>query len=356
MADLIINYKKRIQQIYLPPQGDKYWRFEDIIGHNNIRYFSFGRHALSEGLVISGIKEGDKVLLPGFICKDLLASINSIGAVPLYYEVDKKLKICIAPEDLPDAKAILAVNYFGFPQDLPPFREYCKHTGAILIEDNAHGLFSQDEDGRYLGTRGDIGIFSLRKTIPMPNGAALVVNNPNIACKLKPQISFNGKYEPASFKIKQGLRRLVPLIGATSIQSVISCVRCFRKMRTGCEIYPSMPDDEYILPAQVAPCANLFSYLSSVDIAEEKVRRRELYILIDKLLKHSGCKPVFETLPEHAVPYCYPFYAKPSEISMIKTILKKQSLQCFQWSDLPEAVKSVAPVHYRNMWNVPFLW
>lgn len=356
MSEHIINYKKRIRQIYLPMQRGEYWRFEDIIGHKNIRYFSFGRHALSEGLVISGIKERDKVLLPGFICRDLLASINSIGALPLYYEVDKKLKICTAPEDLPDAKAILLVNYFGFPQGLAPFREYCNRTGAILIEDNAHGLFSQDEDGKLLGTRGHIGIFSFRKTIPIPNGAALVINNSDIAYKLKPQIQFNGKYEPASFKIKQGLRRLVPLIGATSIQSATSCVRYFRKLRTGYEIYPSMSDDENILPAQVSPCANLFSYLSSVDIGEEKVRRRELYNWVDTLLKHLDCEPVFGTLPERVVPYGYPFYAKPSEIHMIKTIFKKQSLQCIQWPDLPEAVKPVSPEHYRKMWLVQFLW
>lgn len=356
MSEHIINYKKRIQQIYLPPQGGKYWRFEDIIGHKNIRYFSFGRHALSEGLIISGIKEGDKVLLPGFICRDLLASINSIGAIPIYYEVDKKLKICTAPEDLPDAKAILAVNYFGFTQDLVPFRKYCEQTGAVLIEDNAHGLFSQDEDGKLLGTRGDIGIFSFRKTVPIPNGAALVVNNPDIAYRLTPQIQFNGKHESPSFKIKQELRRLSPLIGSTSMQSIISCIRFFRKLLTGYEIYPSMPDNEYILPAQVSPCGSLLSYMASVDIVEEKDRRRELYMWVDTLLKHLDCEPVFKTLPDDVVPYSYPFYTRPSEIVRIKAILKKCSLQCFQWPDLPEAMKPVALEHYKNMWNVQFLW
>ncbi len=356
MDRLAINYKKRIQQIYLPPQGDKQWRLEDLIGHDNIRYFSFGRHALVEGLIIAGVKKDDRVLLPGFICRDVLSAVNSIGALPSYYAVDKEFKICTSLDDLPHAKVILAVNYFGFAQNLSPFREYCNRTGAILIEDNAHGLFSQDEDGRFLGTRGDIGIFSFRKTIPIPDGAALVINNPDIAYKLKPQIQFNGKYEPASFKVKQWLRRLVPLIGTTSIQSIISCIRFFRKLRTGYEIYPSTPDAEYILPVRVAPCANLFSYLSSVDIVEEKIRRRELYVWVDTLLKHLDCEPVFKTFPDHVVPYSYPFYMKPSKISKIKAILKKQSLQCFQWPDLPEAMKPVSPEHYKNMWNVQFLW
>lgn len=356
MTRAIVNYKKSVQQIYLPPHGNKYWKFEDLIGHGNIRYFSFGRNALVEGLAAAGVGKGDKILIPGFICREVLSAINSIGAVPTYYKVDKNLKMYEAPENLPHVKAILFVNYFGFPQNLSSFRKYCNRTGAILIEDNAHGLFSQDDDGRYLGTRGDIGIFSLRKTIPMPDGAALVVNNPDIAYKLKPQIPFNAKYEPASFKIKQGLRRLVPLIGATSVQSVTSCIRFFRKLLTGYEIYPSMSNDEYILPDQVAPCANLFSYLSAVDIVEEKGRRRELYNWIDTLLKHLDCEPVFKTFPDYVVPYCYPFYAGHSKISKIKKLLNKQSLQCFQWPDLPKAVEPIAPEHYRNMWLVQFLW
>ena len=70
-------------------------------------------------------------------------------------------------------KALLAVNYFGFAQDLAPFREYCLRTGATLIEDNAHGFLSKDTSGVLLGTRADLGITSIRKTFRLVNGAAL---------------------------------------------------------------------------------------------------------------------------------------------------------------------------------------
>ncbi|MBI4244962.1 MAG: DegT/DnrJ/EryC1/StrS family aminotransferase [Planctomycetes bacterium] len=356
MDGSVINYKRRIQQIYLPPCGNKYWRFEDIIGHNNIRYFSFGRHALAEGLIASDICKGDKVLIPGFICRDLLSAINSIGSVPIYYEVGKDLNISTAPEDLPDAKAILAVNYFGFAQNLSPFREYCNRTGAILIEDNAHGLFSKDEDGRLLGTRGDIGIFSLRKTVPIPDGAALVVNNPDIAYNLKPQLPFNSKHKAFSFKIKQGLRRLAPLIGPTSMQSAISAVRFLRKLRTGHEIEPSQPDAEFILPENPLPCSKLFSYLFSIDINEEIKRRIELYIWVDMLLKDMPCTPVFKTLYEQVVPYGYPFYSSGMTLIKIKKVLKNYAIRYFQWPDLPNVIISSAPEHYKTIWVVSFLW
>ena len=132
------------------------------------------------------VKKGDKILLPSFICRDVLSSINVLEAEAIFYDVDSKLEPLKSLKYLPESKAIISVNYFGFPQDLTPFNNYCNRTGSVLIEDNAHGLFSRDKNGHFLGARGDIGIFSLRKTLPLLNGAALVVNNKNF-------LSFDGE-------------------------------------------------------------------------------------------------------------------------------------------------------------------
>ena len=35
---------------------------------------------------------GDKILVPSLICRDLLASLNKSGICPIYYDVDKNLK------------------------------------------------------------------------------------------------------------------------------------------------------------------------------------------------------------------------------------------------------------------------
>ena len=130
---------------------------------HDIRYFAYARHALVEALRLSGCGSGDRVLVPEFICRDVLGSIHSLGAEPVFYEVTPTL----APRDLDQAqpaKAVLAVNYFGFPQDLEPFGLYSQRTGAVVIEDNAHGFLSKTEDGQLLGTRTDLGIVSIRKT------------------------------------------------------------------------------------------------------------------------------------------------------------------------------------------------
>lgn len=103
------------------------------------RYFSLGRHALRAGFSALGVGKGDLVLMPAFICRDLLAAVHAVQAEVLFYPVDEHL----VPHSLPvddRVKAVLSVNYFGFPQALDLLRDYCTNSGAALIEDNAHGF------------------------------------------------------------------------------------------------------------------------------------------------------------------------------------------------------------------------
>lgn len=286
----------------------------------------------------------------------MLSSINSVGVIPIYYPVDKGLQLCLEVDNLPYASAIIAVNYFGFPQDLAPFYDYCKRTSAVLIEDNAHGLFSRDENGQILGTRCDLGIFSFRKTVSLPNGAAIIVNSDNAKYKLREQLPFEKYVEPFSFKIKQTLRTLSPWISISLLKASISFIRYFRKLRTGYEIAPSVIDAEHVIPCQPSPCKKLFSYLSSIDIKLEIMRRRELYIWIDSLLKDTSCEPIFKELPEYTVPYAYPFYASDDKIEKIKKKLKKHSLECFRWPELPSSILHTTIEHYKTVWIIQFLW
>lgn len=330
--------------------------FEDLVGHSRVRYFSFGRHALVAGLKAAGIKKDDRVLLPSFICRDLLASINYLGAVPVYYYVDERLCLSAPPDELPDSKAVIAVNYFGFPQNLQPFRKYCNRTGALLIEDNAHGLFSKDENGKWLGTRGDLGIFSLRKTIPMPDGAALVFNKADAAYRIQTQIEFSEAPEPASFRAKSFLLRLSPFIGTLPLRTLTALTRRIRRASTGHDILPSPPEVECKLPESPNPCRLLTVYMAAVDTDKEITRRRDNYIKVGGLLINTLCKPVFRDLPDNVAPYGYPFYCPERTIQEIKKLLGRHGMECFQWPELPAEIKPSAPEFYRSVWLVNFLW
>ena len=201
MSNLTLQDRQLLASVYAPPADRSGWRLEQLAGDAPVRYFAYGRHALAAALQAAGTGAGDRVLLPAFICREVLSAVHAVGARPAYYAVDRALGLAEAAAALPPARAIVAVDYFGFAQDLTPFAAYCARSGAVLIEDNAHGLFSRDDAGRMLGTRGDLGLFSIRKTLAAPDGAALVFNKAGHA---PPQLPFDSAAPAATSPSKSG--------------------------------------------------------------------------------------------------------------------------------------------------------
>ena len=69
-----------------------------------------------------------------------------------------------------------------------------------MIEDNAHGWLSRDANNVPLGTRVAFGITSFRKTIRVPDGAILHINNVGSDTEIEPQLEFLN--EPLSFAFR----------------------------------------------------------------------------------------------------------------------------------------------------------
>ena len=342
--------------VYAPPVAGANWRLEQLAGHDRLRYFAFGRHALVAALQMAGVKSGNAVLLPGFICREVLSAIHALDARVEYYPVDANLGLACDPSALPAAKAIIAVDYFGFAQDLAPFTQYCARSGAVLIEDNAHGLFSRDSDGRALGTRGDLGIFSLRKTLAAPNGAAVVINNASLAAALPSQIPFDDGTPDATFLGKRRLRKLVRLLGTWPARTATALLRMARWLKTGHTIPPSAAESETQLPPVKAPGAILLDVMRNTDVDAEIARRRELYRLLPSLLDPVRYPPLFAALPPGTVPYGYPFVADAEHAYEARKLLAQHGLECLHWPALPDAIATTAPAHYRTVWMVSFLW
>ena len=348
--------RQLIHGVYRPPARVTHWRLEQLVGHDRVRYFSLGRHALAAALRACGIAAGDTVLLPEFICREVLAALYTVGAIPAYYPVSPSLALACDAARLPAAKAVLAVDYFGFPQDLAPFKQYCARSGAVLIDDNAHGLLSRDAEGRALGARGDIGIFSLRKTLTAPDGAALAVNNEKFAPALAPQLEFDATPAPLSFRIKRGIRGLTPVTGVWPARFATACTRFAREVRSGHRIAPSSPDAEVRIPGRAAPSQALLDVMTYTDVAAESARRRALYRRMSEVLDPARYPSLFGALPEHVVPYGYPFIADDVTAAAASRILARLGLECFRWPELPDAIAPTAPLHYKSVWLVSFLW
>ena len=319
-----------------------------------VRFYSLARHALLQALKMSAITAGQRVLMPAFLCRDLLAPLARV--TPAWYAVDQRLQPVDAPDQWPMAAAVLAMNYFGFPQDLAPFRAYAARTGAVLIEDNAHGYLSRDDDGNWLGLRAPYGVFSIRKTLRIPDGAALVVNDLQGQERLPPPLPFDGLGLNPAQRHKARMRR-IPMLGNALLRTSTVLARQVRKFRTGSELPRPDPYSEFELPAGANPWSGLSDAFRSIDVDAEILRRRQAYEACAALAASAvGVDPIFKELPAHCAPYGFPFRSDPAGRQAMQGFADRHGFDLVTWPDLPGAIVEHAPEHYRNVLMVNFLW
>lgn len=81
---------------------------------------------------------------------------------------------------------VIVTNLFGHPARLDAWRNICDMEQAVLIEDNAQAPFAT-ENGRYAGTIGHIGVFSLNvhKHFQCGEGGICVTNDQELALRMR---------------------------------------------------------------------------------------------------------------------------------------------------------------------------
>jgi hypothetical protein len=324
-------------------------------GNGSVRYYSLARHALIEAFRIAGVHSGCRILLPQYLCRDVLSTLHLLGAHPCWYPVTPDMLPATTPEYWPAADCVLAVNYFGFPQDLAPFQAYAERTRAIVIEDNSHGYLSCDSQGEWLGCRTSLGVFSFRKTFRIPDGAALWSGASLSALQLPIQVPLDGAGVNSAQLFKGYIRRL-PLVGELAYRLTIGLVRAIRKCRSKFDIQVFSMDSEMKLPASASAWSGLLPALAAVDEKVEIERRREAYIHCAAYGAQAGVVPVFSELPSHCAPYGYAFRGDSLALARMHRYASNKGFDVVGWPDLPSAIINESPLHYRNVFLVNFLW
>lgn len=156
------------------------------IGHPRTSYWYCARTAIVQGCLSLGLRAGDRVLAPAYACGSEIDALVSVGVDLVYYRVAPDLSVdlahvehlCRAEERAP--RALFVTHYFGFAQNMDAILAFARERELLVIEDNAHGLYSSDADGHPLGSRGNASIFSFTKTLPVPDGGALVLGDATV--------------------------------------------------------------------------------------------------------------------------------------------------------------------------------
>lgn len=138
---------------------------------------SSGTAALHLALLVTGVGEGDEVVLPSYVCTALLHAVEYVRARPRLVDCDPAT-YNIDPSGVrkvlgPKTKAIIAPHLFGLPADL----EELQGLGVPLIEDCAHALGSRYH-GRPVGTFGELCVLSFYATKLLATGeGGMVLSN-----------------------------------------------------------------------------------------------------------------------------------------------------------------------------------
>ena len=164
----------------------------------NVQKFLKVKHVLgvgnwTEGTVMVlkalGYKRGDEIIT---VSNSFIATCGAIayeGLVPKLVDVGDDLNIDVKKIEkkiTKKTKAIMPVHLSGIPSDLDQLNKICKKKKLHLIEDAAHA-FGTKYKNNYIGTIGDVGIFSLhpRKSFHvLGDGGLIVTNNTKLYNKL----------------------------------------------------------------------------------------------------------------------------------------------------------------------------
>ncbi len=168
----------------LEKEWSKFYRIRNSVSMNSATSCLFASIGALE------IGYGDEVIVSPFTMTACALAPLIYGAIPIFADVEENTG-CIDPKSFQEkitkrTKAIIIVHQFGFPADMRKILSIAKKNNIKIIEDCAQAHAAKYMD-KYVGTIGDIGVFSLNvnKAIQTGEGGICVTNSDKIAYRLK---------------------------------------------------------------------------------------------------------------------------------------------------------------------------
>lgn len=138
--------------------------------------------ALEMSAILSGVSEGDEVIMPSYTFVSTANAFVLRGGVPVFVDIRPDTlnidETLIEAAITPRTKAIVPVHYAGVACEMDTIMEIARRYKLKVIEDAAQAILA-DYKGQSLGTFGDFGCISFHETknILSGEGGALLVNN-----------------------------------------------------------------------------------------------------------------------------------------------------------------------------------
>jgi perosamine synthetase len=149
-----------------------------------------GTAALHAACAVAGIGAGDEVIVPPITFAATANAVVYCGGRPVFADVMEDT-VNIDPEEVirrcsPKTRAIIPVDFAGYPVDIDRIRTIARRKGLIVIEDACHALGAEYR-GIRIGSMSDMTVFSFHpvKHIATGEGGMVLTDNPDFYEQLK---------------------------------------------------------------------------------------------------------------------------------------------------------------------------
>lgn len=184
----------RVLKSDLITQGPVVGKFEAAlakrVGARFAVAFSSGTAALQAAYFAAGIKKGNEIITSPFTFAATANAALWQGAKVVFADIEDATGN-IDPKDVEKkitkrTKAIVAVDYAGFPADYDALKKIARKHRILLFEDAAHALGASYR-GKPIGSIADMTMFSFHpvKSITTGEGGAMVTNQKDFYERLK---------------------------------------------------------------------------------------------------------------------------------------------------------------------------
>lgn len=160
--------------------------FATYLGLDSVVACANGTDSLEILLQAAGIGKGDEVIVPAISWISTSEAISSIGAKPVFVDVDENNLIDLTKIEekiTPRTKAIIPVHLYGYPVRMDLLMEIANRNKLFVMEDCAqsHGA---EVFGKMVGTFGDCSSYSFypgKNLGAYGDAGAMATNNSDLA-------------------------------------------------------------------------------------------------------------------------------------------------------------------------------
>ena len=138
--------------------------------------------ALEISAILINLKKNDEVIMPSYGFVSVANAVVLRGAKPVFADINP-FTLNISYDDIQKkitkrTKAIYVIHYAGNSCEIEKISRLAKKNKIYLVEDSAHAFLAKSKN-KFLGTIGDIGVFSFHETknLVAGQGGCISINN-----------------------------------------------------------------------------------------------------------------------------------------------------------------------------------